>query len=170
MRLKPALVVDTSVWINLLATARLGEIIDALGCTCYAPEEVVREIQRDPITQKQYLPEEHPLRKIPNVEIVELTSNELEIFLSLVGRSSSESLGDGEAAVIAVAHSRNCPAALDDRKARAILEARYPGTPAYMSVDLLRSAPVLMRLGTEGTEVAFNHALQIGRMHIPKGP
>ena len=35
------LVLDTSVWINLLATESIESILGALSVRCYAPEQVV---------------------------------------------------------------------------------------------------------------------------------
>ena len=78
------LVLDTSVWINLLATEEPWVILDALEVHCITPEDVVREIKRHPITQQAYQPARHPLRQQRTVEVVELNEDELKIFLSLV--------------------------------------------------------------------------------------
>ena len=44
------LVLDTSVLINLLATEAMEPILVALGVPCHAPEQVVTEIKRHPVT------------------------------------------------------------------------------------------------------------------------
>jgi hypothetical protein len=44
------LVLDTSVWINLLATGAMEAILGALAVPCYAPEQVVAEVRRHPAT------------------------------------------------------------------------------------------------------------------------
>lgn len=162
------MVLDTSVWINLLATEQPWTILDALTARCITPEEVLREVKRDAITQQTYSREKHPLRRQPNVEVVELEGEELDVFLSLVGQNSADALGDGEAAAIAVARVRRCAVALDDRKARRVVRERYPETTIVMTVDILRDRSIRARLGSEGTKTAFEKAKQFGRMHVPK--
>src|SRR5690242_19524143 len=93
------LVLDTSVWINLLATEQPWTILDALNVFSIAPEEVVREIRTNPVTKQPYPTDRHPLRT-HNVEVVKLNLEELDIFLALVSQDSVDSLGDGEAAAI----------------------------------------------------------------------
>ena len=42
------LVLDTSVWLNLLATDAMEAILSGLAVPCYAPEQVVMEVRRHP--------------------------------------------------------------------------------------------------------------------------
>lgn len=168
MAMAKQLVLDTSVWINLLATEEPWTILDALGAHCLAPEQVVSEVKRNPITQNLYVRERHPLRIEDRVEIIELKGETLEFFLSLVSQDSSDSLGDGEAATIAVALARQCAVAIDERKARRIIRERFPGIPVLMTVDILRDPTVKAHLGGEACEAAFAKASQFGRMHVPK--
>jgi predicted nucleic acid-binding protein len=168
MDFSAGLAIDASVWINLLATEQPWTIVRALGCTCIAPEEVVGEVRRNPVTQQAYSCEHHPLRKQANIEVVRLRGEELDLFLSLVARSSPDALGDGEAAAIAVGRVRRCAVALDDRKARRIARERYPDMSLVMSVEILQHPTVLNRLGAEESAIAFEKALQFGRMHVPK--
>src|SRR5579862_276045 len=119
------LVLDTSVWIKLLATDALEPILRALAVPCHAPEQVVAEVRRHPVTGVTFLADNHPLRQMsPTVTIVSLDSAELDVFLEIVGAPAGEALGDGEAAAIAVALSRGLDLAIDDRKARRILAER----------------------------------------------
>ena len=98
------LVLDTSVWINLLATDAMAAILDALAVPCYAPEQVVTEVRRHPATGTTFPPEDHPLRQMsPRVSILSLEGEELGLFLKIVGAPAGDALGDGEAAAIAVA-------------------------------------------------------------------
>lgn len=162
------LVLDASVWINLLATEQPWTIIHALGMQCLTPEDVLREVKRDPITRQTYSFDKHPFRRQPNVEIVELSAEELDLFVELVARDSVEALGDGEAAAIAVARMRQCAVALDDRKARRIVQSRYPEMRILMTVDILLHRGVRARLGEEASESAFAKAIKFGRMYVPK--
>ena len=164
------LVLDTSVWINLLATEQPWKILTALGAHCIVPEAVLREIKRSPVTQQTYSVEKHPLRGKQGVQVVELSNEELNIFLELVSKDSVDALGDGEAAAIAIAKVRQCELALDDRKARRIVGKCHPEIRVHMTVDLLLHSNVRTRLGEEASETAFNLASQFGRMHVPKMP
>lgn len=162
------LVLDTSVWINLLATEQPWAILDALNVRSVAPEQVFHEIKRNPVTKQPYSMDRHPLLRRHSVEVVRLDREELDIFLTLVSQDSVDALGDGEAAAIAVAKVRGCRLALDDRKARRIVRANYPEIRVLMTVDMLRHPEVRARLGDAACETAFSMAKQFGRMHVPK--
>ncbi len=162
------LVLDASVWINLLASEQPWTIIHALGMHCITPEDVVREVSRDPITRQAYSFEKHPLRRQPNVEVVKLSDEELDLFVDLVARDSVDALGDGEAAAIAVARMRRCAVALDDRKARRIVQSRYPEMRVLLTIDILLNQDVKARLGEEASETAILKAKKFGRMYVPK--
>lgn len=162
------LVFDTSVWINLLATEEPFTIIGAFGAKCITPEEVVREITCNPITRQAYSQEKHLLRMRRDVQIVRLQEEERDLFLSLVAKNSTDALGDGEAAAIAVARIRRCAIAIDERKARRIIRKYFPEIPVLMTVDILRSPSVKTRLGEEALDAAFAKAVRFARMHVPK--
>ncbi len=168
MAVAGGLVLDTSVWINLLATEQPWTILHALGARCIAPEEVLGEVKRNPITQQVYSREKHPLRQQGSIEIAQLRDKELDLFLSLVSQNSADALGDGEAAVIAIAHVRQCAAALDERKARRIVRERFPEILVLRTVDILQDPSVKARLGEEASEAAFSKAKQFARMYAPK--
>lgn len=168
MDLPEGLVIDTSIWINLLATGRLWEVVAALPYTCCAPEQVVSEVRRDPITQAVYEADRHPLRDRSELEITALDGAALDLFLSLVGNDVESSLGDGEAASIAIAAARGCAVALDERKARRVVRQRFPAMPMVMSIELLHLPSVISRLGQNGVSAAVADALRYGRMHIPR--
>ena len=163
------LVLDTSVWINLLATEAANAIVAALPCACHAPQPVVAELVRDPITGVPFASNIHPLLQMaPHVSVVALDAAELELFLDLVGAPAVDALGDGEAATIAVAATRGLDLVIDDRKARRIVRERFGNAQVYWTVDLLRAAPVVAALGSSQAEICFEKARRYGRMHLPK--
>lgn len=162
------LVLDTSVWINLLATEQPWEILRAFGKKVLAPEIVVAEVIRNPITNLPYNANGHPLRQRPEVDVIDLNEAELQIFLSLVQGAPSARLGDGEAATIAVAVVRGLAVAIDERKARRILRDRFADIEIIMTAQLLRSNEVISGLGEHLAATAFAKARQFGRMHILK--
>src|SRR5713101_4355796 len=109
------LVLDTSVWINLLATEAMEAILGALAVQCYAPEQVVTEVTRHPVTGVAFAAENHPLRQMSSgISIISLDTSELAIFLEIVGAPAPDALGDGEAAAIALAVSRGLDLVIDD--------------------------------------------------------
>jgi len=162
-------VLDTSVWINLLATEAMEPILGALAVPCYAPEQVVTEVGRHPATGKSFPAENHPLRQMsPKVSVLSLEGNELDLFLDMVGAPSGDALGDGEAAAIVIAASRGLDLIVDDRKARRILRERFSQLRIYWTVDLLRATSVVAALGRPKADAYFARACRFGRMHLPR--
>lgn len=163
------LVLDTSVWINLLATGAAGAVLAALGIPCHAPEQVVAELRRDPVTGAVFNSDRHPLRAMSSrVSILTLDPAEQQLFLEIVGAPTTNALGDGEAAAIAIAACRRMDLAIDDRKARRIIRERFPFLHAWWTVDLLRAPRVVTALGARQAEECFESARRFGRMHIPR--
>jgi predicted nucleic acid-binding protein len=163
------LVLDTSVWINLLATEATETILSALAVPCHAPEQVVTEVRRHPITGITFSTGDHPLRQYsPKVSILSLEGEELDSFLGIVGAPAGDALGDGEAAAIAVAVSRGLDLVIDDRKARRILRERFGQVRTFWTVDLLHARSVVAALGRPRAEECFAKALRFGRMYVPR--
>lgn len=163
------LVLDTSVWINLLATEATETILGALALPCYAPEQVMTELKRHPVTGAVFSAQDHPLRQSsPSIKIILLEGQELELFLEIVGAPTSDALGDGEAAAIAVAAFRGLDLVIDDRKARRILRERFSQIRTHWTVDLLRAHPVVSALGRRAAAECLAKAQRFGRMHMPR--
>lgn len=163
------LVLDTSVWINLLATETLPDILAAFGGSYYTPEQVVSEITRHPVTNIQFTAEAHPFRsRPPPASIVVLSQKELELFLDIVGGPATSALGDGEAAAISVAVVRGFALAIDDRKARRIIRERFSHIETFWTADILSDPLVKTVLGAHLAEECWRKAKQFGRMHVPR--
>ena len=89
------LVLDTSVWINLLATEMTQSILGALKTHCTIPSQVAAEIKRNPITGEPIVAEDLLLLGPANqISIVVLNGPELELFFDLVGAPAVDALGD----------------------------------------------------------------------------
>lgn len=160
----PAIVLDTSVWINLLATQRLADVVLAVQRECLIPPQVLKEIRRDPVTGSSYDEANHPMLKI-DASVVEMTPAEIQLFLDLVSGTTSARLGEGESACIAVAAERRAVLAIDERKGRRIAAERFPDLTLTSSAALLSSASVVEILGPDA-KACFDRALQLGGMHI----
>lgn len=163
------MVLDTSVWVNLLATGRPWDILEALGARAFVPEPVIREVRRDPRTGATFaFDQSHPLRCQARVEVVALSNVELEAFVAMVSAPAPDALGDGEAAAIAAAVSRNAVLCLDERKASRVVREQFPSVEVRRTVDLLCDAAVRSKLGDAATQTCFADAKRLGRMHVPK--
>jgi predicted nucleic acid-binding protein len=163
------LVLDTSVWINLLATEAIDAILAALAVSCHAPEQVVGELKRHPVTGMTFPMNDHPLRQMsPWISILPLNDTELDLFLEIVGAPAGDALGDGEAAAIAIAASRGLDLVIDDGKARRILRQRFSHVRTFWTVDLLQAKSVIVKLGRPAADKCFASALQFGRMRVPR--
>ena len=98
-------------------------------------------------------------------EVSKLEDKEDLIFSDLV--SGSSSIGDGEAATIAIAAKRQFLPVTDDRKARTQAIRTLNGEKPFWSLDLLFHNSVLASLGRSTIVDSLFLALRDGRMRIP---
>ncbi|MHB1526646.1 MAG: hypothetical protein ACYCZN_10255 [Candidatus Dormibacteria bacterium] len=130
-------VLDACVLINLVASAvDLSEYADAWSChfllaspaadevLWIEPEEVGREREEVVI---------EVLAAGGVLEVIELTDEELDHYVTL-----SRSIGDGEAASLAVAHRRRLVVATDDRRALRLAVALTPQVDILHTAELVR--------------------------------
>ena len=100
-----AIVLDASVIINLLATGYATEILQALNASLVVTGNVLREIEQGSANGRQESTLLTQLIDKRYLQVKELSGPSLEHFFSMVSGSTSDSLGDGEAATLAFAHS-----------------------------------------------------------------
>lgn len=163
---KTSAVFDASVWINLFATEKAGAIIDAFGVDIDLPPQVLRELRRDPVTNRPFDNLNHPALAIPSVRRSALAGAEIGLFLELVAAAPPNGLGDGEAAAMAIAVHRHSVLAVDERKARRILAERFPHVTILRSAEILNAPSVLAALGEVAAKECFAKAVRHGRMHV----
>ena len=159
-----SLVLDTSVLINLHASRHGGRILDSLPNEVLVPGIVVAEFQRDTNRaqgQHHFIQELIAARK---VRVATLSESEYQEFDRLV--SGSPSLGDGEAATIAVAAQRLLLPVIDDQRGRLRAQASCSGKRPAWSLDFFRHPEVVADLGTACASDALYLALRDGRMRI----
>lgn len=161
-----ALVLDSSVVINLLATGCPIPILRALAIPIVVADNVVREIQRGAMSGRQEL--DLLARMIDDrvVGVVQLEGEALEIFSELVSGNSSASLGDGEAATLAFAHERGFSAAIDEKKATRLAADRFGSLKLATTVDILAHDTVRNTLGNATLADATLQALRLARMQV----
>ena len=159
------LVLDTSVLINLYACSYGERILTAIPNRIIVPEDVARELEH--ATSRKNGGHDF-LRSLITQRMVTLSSmTEVENTLFSDLASGTGSLGDGEAATIAVAAERQFLPLIDDAKARAraidMLRGEVPG----WSLDLFLHGSVISRLPGRSAIDALYLALRHGRMRVP---
>ena len=158
------LVLDTSVLINLHASKSGSRILGALGNDILVPRIVAAELERETSKtsgEQQFI---RDLVASCNVGLVALSEREYQVFDSLV--SGSQSLGDGEAATIAIAVVRRHRPIIDERQGRLKAQADFSGKSPGWSLDIFRHPRVVTTLGTIEANDALYLALRDGRMRI----
>ena len=159
------LVLDTSVLINLYACAYGERILAAIPNGIIVPQVVAGELRHETSRKNGEHGFLHGLIAGGNATLGEMTDEENALFANLT--SCSPSLGDGEAATIAIAAKRQFFPIIDDRKGRVqaihFLRGQEPG----WSLDLFRHASVTSTLGETAAIEALYLALRDGRMRVP---
>lgn len=159
------LVVDTSVLINLHACAHGERIMSAVPNLFVVPDIVAGELNSETGVAKGQPTFLQNLVDRGKVQVVEMSDAEYETFLSLT--SVSPTLGDGEAAAIAIAKSRNTHPVIDDGKGRTrASELVSKRVPAW-SLDLILHPAVISAISDTDANDALYLALRLGRMRIP---
>jgi predicted nucleic acid-binding protein len=161
-----AIVLDASVIINLLATGHANTILQALAVPLYVTDYVVREIEQGAVNGR---PEPALLAELIANQVLtikELTGTALEDFFGMVSGHTSSSLGDGEAATLALADRNGFSAAIDEKKAARIAKERFETLRLVTTVDILASPLVEQSLGNEALTDATLQALRRARMQV----
>lgn len=158
------LVLDTSVLINLHASIHGVRILAALPNAVLVPKIVATELEHETSKtngEHQFIQELTTSKKI---QIVNLSDQELEIYAKLL--SVIPSLGDGEAATIAIAAYRNLLPVIDEKKGRLQAQAYCANKIPSWSLDLFCHPRVVAALGMTDALEALYLALSEGRMRI----
>lgn len=154
-----------SVIINMLATGHANTILRALAVPLYVTESVVREIEQGAINGR---PESALLAELisnQTLRIEELTVTALEDIFEMVSGSTSRSLGNGEAATLALPRKNGFSAGIDEKKATRIATERFE-TLKIVTTDMFAPSPVQEALEKEALTTARLRALQRARMQI----
>lgn len=159
-----ALVLDTSALINLHASRRGGDILNAIPNPMIVAQIVAGELDHETSRRGGEEAFLRALSRAGQVELADLSEEEFTIFYELT--SSSSSLDDGEAATIALARARGLVPVIDERRGRTQAKSIIGAEPAW-SLDLLFHPEATARLGNDLFGDALYHALRDGRMRIP---
>lgn len=161
-------VTDASVIINLNATESAASIIGAVPNPFLVTANVRQELSMGESHGHRCGENLEALISQGLLELAELGLADDIVYRSLVEGGFEGTLDDGEAATLAYAVGHDCLALLDERKARRICAARFPGLPFASTVDLLLHPLVAERLGESRQSEAIFLALRDARMHVPR--
>ena len=156
---------DTSVLINLSACSYGERILAAVPNGIIVPQVVAGELEHETSRRNGEHGFLHGLMAGGKVTLGRMTDEESVLFANLA--SGSPSLGDGEAATIAIAAKRQLLPLIDDRKARALAIHALRGQEPGWSLDLFRHSSVTSALGDTNAINALYLALRDGRMRVP---
>jgi predicted nucleic acid-binding protein len=162
------LFLDTSAILNILGSGRPRLILENLSRQTFVPEEVLKEVKKEPLLEGQTDAKLADLLDVGLLEITETTADINRLALELAGAPAPDDLDDGESYAIACAVTLKGVIGIDDRKGRRILSTRWPTLPIQFTVELIEAAAMRAQLSTsEHADLVFS-ALINSRMRIPK--
>jgi hypothetical protein len=162
------LVGDASVWINLIATTRVDEILAAVGLPFAVTDVVLGEVRRGRVTGRTTAPALDRLVETGVVVTINLIDSDEVAFFELIAGRGTDTLDDGEAATIVCAGRVEGTALIDERKAARLATSRWSSLPLVSTPDLLHCDAVRRHLGPAALSEAFYRALTGANMHIPE--
>lgn len=162
------LVADASVWINLIAGARAGDVIRVLAMRPQIPRIALDELERGRDKGRRTAAALADLINDGLVEVTELSSEAEETYLNLVAGPVSQTLDDGEAATLALALHVGAVAIIDERKAINLARDRFPALQIMSTTELLLSDAVRSVFSNEELGNVLYGALREARMRVPE--
>jgi predicted nucleic acid-binding protein len=157
---------DASTVINLNATGRARDIVQALGSRFVVVDVVQVELEAGRRSGRRDADLLNGLLADRLFELVQLDAAAMVHFENLVIGSAIETLDDGEAATIAYSITAGATAAIDERKATAMCSQRFPALSVCSTVDILARPDVQNSLGNDELSAAVFQALMHGRMRV----
>ncbi len=160
---KRTLVLDASVLINLIGSGYCERILKALPVPItvsdYAADEILNGGHEDAVIMRGLLDREILMRET-------LTMAASKTFASLVSGATHESLGDGEAATIAIARDTEAVAVIDEKQGWRIANGHFANVELATTVDILAIPAIRHSLGDDVHAQAVGSALVKARMQV----
>ncbi|WP_157045770.1 type II toxin-antitoxin system VapC family toxin [Polaromonas sp. JS666] len=160
-------VLDASVIINLLGTKEPVAIFDALGHKCLIEQRTLREVCRHPVPGLLAEPVLADLISRDLLEVVRMTDDEYEVYLSYVSPPLGTRLDDGESAALAVAGRGAC-VVIDERRARRRAAAAVPNIIVVSTLRLVLTSAHRAGWGAARAKSLVEQAIHHSRMAAPK--
>lgn len=165
---RASFIADASVVINLNATGRAADIIKAVPIPFLVTENACAELEAGVRNGHRDYPQLLELIDAGCMQRRSLGMVGRTVYESLIDGSTLRTLDDGEAATIAHAHETNGIALIDERKARTICAASFPGLVVVCSAELLMHVAIGAALGTQEQADALANAISGARMQVPQ--
>jgi predicted nucleic acid-binding protein len=159
------LILDASVLFNLLGTGTPKELLRALDVPCWVEERTAAEVRRMPGQRTESAPLQ-PLLMDGCLKLCRMSERAYETYLSLLSGPPTDTLDDGESAAIAMAVEGLGSVVLDDKKARRILAARFPGFASGTSLSLIIEAARRAAWSEQELRDAVTMARNVSRMAV----
>jgi predicted nucleic acid-binding protein len=161
-----SLVLDSSAVINLLATGNPHPILRALAVPLVVTQNVMDEIEEGAASGRAEFELLKTVISDQIVRIQRLDGTALEHFFALVSGRTADTLGDGEAATLALAHCNGFSAVIDEKKATRIAAERFWALRLATTVDILAHESVRASLGEALLAESTFQALRLARMQV----
>lgn len=161
------IVADASVMINLHATGRARDIIQAIPNRYAVTINAMAELESG---TKNGHDDARQLQALVDSGLVDLVCLSEEAGLTyerLIQGHASSTLDDGEAATVGHALQIGGLAVLDERKARNLCAREFASLDLGCTADILLHESVEIALGAQGQVMAILQALRRGRMRVP---
>lgn len=160
-------IADASVWINLVATGRLTDIIGALNAPIAIAEVALRELERGRTNGHDAFGQLSPLVRSGQVHVLPISLEDEDVYLGLVAGGTADTLDDGEAATLALAARLSSIAFIDERKATTLGKRKFPSLEIRSTTDLLFDTLPYEGGNSGPLAEALFAALQGARMRVP---
>jgi len=162
------LVNDASIWINLAATGHIELVLRSSGARHQITTTALVELESGRQKGRQTAGIVADLIARGLVDQVPLSPADEEIFMDLIIGAPGDTLDDGEAATIATALGGPAIAMIDERKATALCQRRYPSLLVKSTTDLLLSSEVRATIAQDRLADCLFGALAHARMRVPE--
>lgn len=161
------LVGDASVWISLVASGHSDAILRAIPNRVVITDVAIEELERGRARGRSTIEGVEKLISAGLLSSVVCPEEAEPVYFELLGGNAAETLDDGEACTLAYAlHAQGC-ALIDEKKATAIADRRFPKLALLSTVDLMLSQYVQAALGPAKTTDALYAALMDAKMRVP---
>lgn len=167
-RLKPPLIADASVWINLVASGLAVDVLRAVPTPTMIPRIALDELKRGEEKGHSAYAGVMPLIADGHATVIDLPEEAEDTYLNLVAGPASQTLDDGEAATLALALHFGATALIDERKAISIAAAQYPDLIVATTTDVLLRTNVRSKLDESTLATGLFAALTKARMRVPE--
>ncbi len=165
--MRPCALQYTSVVINLNATMRAADILNALSIKVEVTETVLAELEQGEAHGHDDCSKLRSLLDQGIIDLVPLSRQEIAIFHDLSAGSAGQTLDDGESSTIARTAVSHAVAAIDDKKASKLFSHHFHNVSVVSTAEMLLHEKVRLQLGNTSLREAVYQAAKNARISVP---